>query len=150
MTNIKTQSLSGNRLDFWVAKALGYTFHYQPTTSTDWFCRSADGRVTFFELGWAGAYDTLDKHAELRFSRDWATGGPVFDRYAKTIVSQLVGWFGPTWAAKTHADNLKWLMRAFVATHFGEDVPARSDDEVRYEPAALAALPDPGAWGQAD
>jgi len=62
-------------------------------------------------------------------SSDWSHAGPIISSDWFSIEDQLVAWFGAEW---THinaiAENpLKWFMRAFVATQFGDEVEDLSD-----------------------
>lgn len=98
--------LEGAQLDFWVAKAAGLQREAQPpapgnrhdTEGSSWhphnFHPSAD---------WT--------HAARYLLDDWYS-----------LEDCISNWFGPDWSAVPafKADPLKWFMRAFVATHFGE------------------------------
>lgn len=60
---------------------------------------------------------------------DWSVAGPIISSEWFSIEDQLIAWFGAEW---THinaiAENpLKWFMRAYVATQFGDEVEDLAD-----------------------
>lgn len=62
-------------------------------------------------------------------SSDWSLAGPIVSNEWFAIEDQLIAWFGSEW---THINAivenpLKWFMRAYVATQFGDEVEDLSD-----------------------
>lgn len=62
-------------------------------------------------------------------SSDWSLAGPIISNEWFSIEDQLITWFGTEW---THINAivenpLKWFMRAYVATQFGDEVEDLSD-----------------------
>jgi hypothetical protein len=57
-------------------------------------------------------------------SSDWSQGGAIIASEWYAIEDALIEWFGPHWSfveAITESP-LKWLMRAYVKTKFGDEV----------------------------
>lgn len=57
-------------------------------------------------------------------SSDWALGGPIVANEWYGIEDILVEWFGPEWARvpAVMESPLKWFMRAYVASQYGDEV----------------------------
>ena len=57
-------------------------------------------------------------------ANDWSQAGPIIANEWFAIEDKLVEWFGPQW---THINGirenpLKWFLRAYVATQYGNEV----------------------------
>ena len=61
---------------------------------------------------------------------DWSQAGPILSNEWFSIEDQLIAWFGPEWPHLNAIKEspLKWFMRAYVATQFGDEVEDRTDD----------------------
>jgi hypothetical protein len=57
-------------------------------------------------------------------SSNWSQGGVIVAKEWFAIEDALVEWFGPNWPfIKAITDTpLPWMMRAYVKTHFGDEV----------------------------
>jgi len=130
---VKVTELRGAYLDYWVARAEGYTNINGPY-ETDWvFClREPDGS---------------DGDALPEYSTDWSAGGPIIEREEISIrhIQLMPGYWViaaslEVRAAEAGRDTLNgkpligagWYigdtplqaaMRAFVASKFGKEVP---------------------------
>lgn len=101
--------LDGQLLDFWVAKSEGRELLAAVPGDAEKFDPSA--------CRWW--------HPDVyRPSSNWAQGGAVIANEWYEIESVLIGWFGGKWPyLKLIVDNpLKWFLRAFVASKFGDEV----------------------------
>lgn len=119
---MKVTRLDGALLDFWVAKSEGLTLIGDlPADSTD-------------ELLANGFWHPDIYHP----SSDWSQGGGIVANQWYELEDALNEWFGPGWPyIKAIKDEpLKWLMRAYVATKFGEEV--EEIDMREYRPTPLA------------
>ena len=61
-------------------------------------------------------------------ANDWSQGGPIVTNEWYAIEDMLLEWFGAEWP-HIHAiveNPLKWFMRAYVATQYGNEVEERS------------------------
>jgi hypothetical protein len=57
-------------------------------------------------------------------ANDWSQGGPIVTNEWYAIEDMLLEWFGAEWP-HIHAiveNPLKWFMRAYVATQYGNEV----------------------------
>ena len=57
-------------------------------------------------------------------ANDWSQAGPIISSEWFAIEDALINWFGPQWPhiPAIEENPLKWLMRAYVATQFGDEV----------------------------
>lgn len=108
---MKTAELTGVQLDYWVAKAAGMLFVHDRT----------DGGVT--------AQENVGGHVyNYRFapSTDWSQGGLIIKREWRPITAWLIEKLGPNWRDGIDgfdAEILRWFMRGFVGSKFGDEVP---------------------------
>lgn len=105
---MRVARLDGPLLDFWVAKS--ENLQLQPNNSEN-------GETQLTETGFWHP-DTYHP------SRNWAHGGSIVSNEWYEIEGALLEWFGPGWPfIKAIIDEpLKWFMRAYVKTKFGEEV----------------------------
>lgn len=124
---MKTADLTGTLLDYWVALALGYTL-----LPTDGGYRVRDENGEY--LGRIG--ERPNATTWLRWSEDWAQGGPIIERTGMAVVKFYEPVDGPVaqgmeWAALSLDDSIRRdgptpliaAMRALVASKFGDEVP---------------------------
>ncbi|MDO9357881.1 MAG: DUF2591 family protein [Polaromonas sp.] len=120
---MQTSELSGVLLDFWVAKAEGLEPQLMRPIGSGalwWQASTAQGEVS---------------SSDRAYSTDWAYGGAIIE--ARKI---MVAWNAGHWIAGVaeyvDRDNariskgptpLVAAMRAFVASRFGEDLPAGTE-----------------------
>lgn len=71
-------------------------------------------------------------------SSNWSQGGLIISNEWYDLENVLIEWFGPSWPfIKTISDEpLKWLMRAYVMTKFGEEVEEIVEITI-YTPATI-------------
>jgi hypothetical protein len=57
---------------------------------------------------------------------DWSQAGPLIAEEWFEIEGMLIDWLGPNWPyiKEFREDSLTWLVRAFVAIKFGDEVEA--------------------------
>jgi hypothetical protein len=69
---------------------------------------------------------------------DWTHGGPIVANEWYVLEDILCEWFGPTWTTVEAVvrDPLKWFMRAFVASMFGDEVEEVRVSDMVQPPAA--------------
>lgn len=105
---MKVTRLDGALLDYWVAKSEGLKL--LPN-------RPLEGEIHVPSSGFWHP-DTYQP------STNWAQGGAIIANEWYDLENVLIEWFGPHWPfIKAIADEpLKWLLRAFVTTRFGEEV----------------------------
>lgn len=108
-------SLQGPMLNFWVAKSLGL----HPV---------ADGRG---DATISVVNAVSGKPEPFQPTIDWSQAGPILAEEWYELETMLVEWLGPQWPhMKSFRDNaLTWLMRAFVALRFGDEVEEWSPEE---------------------
>lgn len=123
---MRVARLQGALLDYWVAQAEG--LRRLPETP---------GAGAAHEPG-SGWWPPSLYHP----STNWTQGGIIVSGAWCELENRLAAWFGPNWlGVKTVADEpLAWLMRAYVATRFG--------DEVDEAEAADSAVEPPAAEGE--
>lgn len=105
---MNVKHLDGAILNFWVAKSGGLNYLIESLQSED----GQDHPVN-------------DRHRQyFNPSGNWSHGGPIVANEWYVIEGILNGWFGLDWdAIGTVARNpLKWFMRAYVASMFGDEV----------------------------
>lgn len=120
---MKINDLSGALLDYWVARANGWTSNANPSAWVD-----DKGALCFIP---AVCYDP---------STDWALGGPIIERERIHLEPFPGGDEYPEWMAFEQSDGwgeplddsprrqcgstaLEAAMRAYVASKFGAEVP---------------------------
>ena len=110
---MKTSELTGAALDWAVAKCEGYT---------SWCAETEKMLPPRKECGYVDFY-------ELRYSTDWAQGGPLIQMYEIDLKSVEEG----VWQASNIFDDMEWhhflgysplvaAMRCFVASKLGDEV----------------------------
>jgi hypothetical protein len=118
-SNRYTHNLSGNLLDYWVAKSL-----HLPVVLEN-------GKPIWSDT----AHETL-KQTPLNFSSNWKISGPIIEANWAAIAVHTNKLGGDTW---THGvwkkgDLLEWLMVAFVASHYGQYIPCELDNNPTFVP----------------
>lgn len=138
---MKVSELSGALLDYWVARSLGWEKGTNSKGLRGWArlmspiahnCRVAD---------WDGVWvDPLTP----AFSTDWSEGGPIIERERLIIgtrqrMADTGRWTHLHWVGRAYNPTNRWnnyapgfagdtplvaAMRSFVASKFGEEVPA--------------------------
>lgn len=106
---MKTDQLTGPLLDRWVALTLG------------WEEKIIGNLPMWVRPG--GKQHTVEYWNP---SQSWTQGGPIIQEEYGHIERQLTEWFGHRWAghdAIVAEDFLLWMMRAFVASAHGDEVP---------------------------
>jgi hypothetical protein len=100
--------IQGPLLDFWVAKSAGL----KPVPERHSQAERHDPESGFWDP------------RSYQPSTDWAVGGPIVSNEWYVIEDVLTGWFGDDWSTITAIRNepLKWFMRAYVVSQFGEEV----------------------------
>ncbi|WP_425952945.1 phage protein NinX family protein [Ralstonia pseudosolanacearum] len=137
--HVKVQDLSGKALDWAVAKALGCEL----VSSHDWFRRIV--KETWSEEKIAGQLAKMNNEQVIvhrlngnyepipAFSRSWAVGGPLLDRWRISINYDASGRWSQGWRAFSVTTptmlgetGLIAAMRSYVASKLGEviEVPA--------------------------
>jgi hypothetical protein len=106
--NMKVIGLNAPMLNFWVAKSLGV----QPITDG-----RSDGTVSVLNV-------RSEKLEPFQPTIDWSQAGPILADEWHELESMMIEWFGPLWphAKEFRESPLTWLMRAFVALRFGDEV----------------------------
>jgi hypothetical protein len=105
---MRVNSLDGTLLDFWVAKSENLKL-------------SAEAP----EIGQRHVIGSGYWHPSTYHpSRDWSLAGEIISNDWYSIEDALIEWFGSNWShVKAIQDfPLKWLMRAYVKTKFGDVV----------------------------
>jgi len=124
---VKTSELTGALLDYWVARAEGWTFGPQHKTLECDVWRDSGGAIV----------GTIPASA-YQPSTDWAQGGPIIERERLITQPRKTDWA----ACDTDPDNglmyelrevaqfgatgptpLVAAMRVYVASKFGDEVP---------------------------
>jgi len=134
---MKTAELAGALLDYWVARAEGWTFGPQHKILECDVWRDADGRIV----------GTIPASA-YQPSREWVNGGPIIERERLIIQPRNTDWaVCDTDPAKGYLYELNEVarfgstgptplvaaMRAYVTSKFGDEVP---DDQVATHQAS--------------
>lgn len=105
---MNVKRLDGRMLNFWIAKSTGMS-------------QSGDAPA----LARGESQDSSFWHRyNYNPANDWSHAGVIVAENWFAIEDTLLEWFGEQWPhVPTVADNpLKWFMRAFVATQFGDEV----------------------------
>ncbi len=105
---MNVKRLDGRQLNYWVARSAGLKLsdqYQQPGTRHD---------------PESGVWHPHTYNP----ANDWSQGGAIVSGEWYSIEDVLVEWFGPEWPhVPAVAENpLKWFMRAYVATQFGDEV----------------------------
>jgi len=105
---MRVTKLEGALLDFWVAKSENLTMHPETPESGE------------TPMSGDGFWHPDSYHP----SRNWAHGGSIVAEEWYGIEDALLEWFGTGWPfIKAITDDpLKWFMRAYVKTKFGDEV----------------------------
>lgn len=117
-------SLSGELLDYWVARA-------EAESIPDEMERSPSGDISLVRMGLHGeSWAALWRHPNFRFrpSSDWAQGGPIIERERIRLVPGADEWVADHMSDAgtfigVDAASLVAAMRAYVASQFGGEVP---------------------------
>ena len=105
---MNVKRLDGRQLNYWVAKSAGLKL-------------SADYQLP----GTPHDPESGIWHPHTyNPANDWSQAGFILSNEWFTIEDALVEWFGPQWPhIPAISDNpLKWFMRAYVATQYGDEV----------------------------
>ena len=130
---MNVKRLDGRMLNYWIAKSTG---HSQPSDAPA-LVRGEPQDSSFWQ-----------RH-NYNPANDWSHAGAIVADNWFAIEDTLLEWFGEQWPhVPTVADNpLKWFMRAFVSTQFGdevEDVCVTVDfDDTRYQTPAAPQMNAP-------
>jgi hypothetical protein len=105
---MNVKRLDGRQLNFWVAKSAGLTLsadHLRPGTPHD---------------PESGVWHPHTYNP----ANDWSQAGFILANEWFNIEDALVEWFGAQWPhiPAISENPLKWLMRAYVATQYGDEV----------------------------
>ena len=107
---MNVKRLDGRLLNFWVAKSAGLTLATEPPAPGQ--PHDPQGSV------W---------HPErYNPANDWSHAGSIIASEWYAIEDTLVEWFGTQWphTQAVAADPLKWFLRAYVSTQYGDEVEA--------------------------
>jgi hypothetical protein len=117
---MKVSELQGAFLDFWVGKALGADVELK----TDFSESTEDG---LYVRRWTGCEGARTDH-EFSPTTNWLDGGPIIEREAIGIMPiSDAEWLAEefiTCARGRGPTPLIAAMRAYVASKFGEELPA--------------------------
>jgi hypothetical protein len=105
-TAMHVRRLDGAQLDFWIAKASGLQLDTRGLSAS-------------------GPHDPAGKlwHPDsFHPSTDWTHAAPYLLDDWYNLEDCVESWFGTGWSVVPafQKEPLKWFMRAYVATHFGE------------------------------
>lgn len=105
---MNVRQLDGVLLNLWVAKAAGLQFASAEPVAGE---RHDPDSGYWHPSNYIPAYD-------------WSQAGPIVSNEWFGIEDMLVDWFGPEWTRiKDVVEHpLKWFMRAYVATQYGNEV----------------------------
>ncbi len=122
---MNVKRLDGRQLNYWVAQSAGLrlaTNHQMPGTPHD---------------PESGVWHPHTYNP----ANDWSQAGAILSAEWFTIEDALVEWFGAQWPhIPAISDNpLKWFMRAYVATQYGDEVEDSTPFEFVSEPVVAAA-----------
>jgi len=111
---MKVNRLEVPVLNFWVAKSQGLG----PIVDG-----RGDGSVSVVN----GASGSPEPYQP---TTDWSQAGPILADHWYDLETVMLEWLGPSWShMKEFRENpLLWLMRAFVAVNFGDEVEAWPPD----------------------
>lgn len=126
---MNVKRLDGRQLNHWVAKSAGLTL------SMD--CQKPGTRHDPESGVWhPHTYNPAN---------DWSQAGAIVSNEWFAIEDALVNWFGPQWPhiPAITENPLKWFMRAYVATQFGDEVEdTGSVSEILDTTAMVTAPPE--------
>lgn len=125
MKTVKTSEMTGNVLNWVIAKCEGFTSEYEADKNDFWIERTNHTYTGLAPFGYL-------KEA-LRFSTDWSQGGPIIERETIAVVPLLEGWeaqFEPSdqrfseyhLCLQRGPTPLIAAMRCYVASKLGETV----------------------------
>jgi hypothetical protein len=105
---MNVKRLDGRQLNHWVAKSAGLTLsldYQKPGTRHD---------------PESGVWHPHTYNP----ANDWSQAGPIVSGEWFAIEDALMNWFGPQWPhiPAITENPLKWFMRAYVSTQFGDEV----------------------------
>jgi hypothetical protein len=105
---MNVKRLDGRQLNYWVAKSAGLKLSADPQNP---------GTPHDPESG------VWHPHT-YNPANDWSQAGLILSNEWFSIEDALIEWFGPQWPhIPAIADSpLKWFMRAYVATQYGDEV----------------------------
>lgn len=105
---MNVKRLEGIMLNYWVAKSCGLKL--QPEAPTPGDCHDHE----------SGYWHPQNYNP----ATDWAQGGPIVSNEWYVIEDMLSEWFGTGWNTieAVMTSPLKWFMRAYVASMFGDEV----------------------------
>jgi hypothetical protein len=106
--NMNVKRIEADRLNFWVAKSAGLKLLPQvPEPGANHDPEN-------------GFWHPRNFHP----ASDWSHAGPIVSNEWYVIEDMLLAWFGPQWTQVNAimCEPLKWFMRAYVASQFGDEV----------------------------
>lgn len=105
---MNVRRLDGPLLNYWVARSAG--LQLSPETAGPEQRHEPDSGYWHPQ-----SYDPI---------HDWSQAGPIISNEWYGIEDMLVEWFGPGWPQipAITQNPLKWFLRAYVATQFGNEV----------------------------
>lgn len=128
---MKTAELTGWALDYWVARAQGFTMEHA-NIGTGWVVVIPGQGAKVVGMG-------AEKPMAYAPSVNWAQGGPIIERERVYLFQHWkapedwVAWIGASWAGGyelyghdfegTGPTPLAAAMRAFVASRLGDELP---------------------------
>lgn len=122
---MNVKRLEGRLLNYWIARSAGLSL-------TDDARAFAPQEVR----------ESMSLHpCHYNPANDWSHAGAIVAEHWFGIEDTLLDWFGEHWPhVPSVADNpLKWFMRAYVATQFGDEVEEvlvpHEFDDTRYQTA---------------
>jgi hypothetical protein len=143
---METKELSGALLDYWVARAVGWTWE----RVDGWAIRVIRPDGSAYDAGTfrkrfdadTGAplppitpFEAVHADGNLRYSTDWAQGGPIIEKmldrskleFSKSESGVFLAVYpkgqAPFWYHTTGDTELQAAMRAYVASVYGDTVP---------------------------
>jgi hypothetical protein len=128
---MNVKRLDGRQLNYWVAKSAGLKL-------------SADYQLP----GTPHDPDSGIWHPHTyNPANDWSQAGSILSSEWFTIEDALVEWFGLQWPhiPAISENPLKWFMRAYVATQYGDEVEDASLFDFAFAQESEAAAPHTGA-----
>lgn len=119
---MNVRRLEGSLLNFWVAKSAGLKI--LPEAPAQGSRHDPD----------SGYWHPLIFHP----ATDWSQAGPIVSNEWYVLEDILAEWFGPDWTSVQSFvdDPLKWFMRAYVASQFGDEVENITGAEASGRPGA--------------
>jgi hypothetical protein len=117
---MNVKRLDGALLNFWVAKSGGLKLQPDPPRPGEHYDPES------------GYWHPLNYHP----ATDWSQAGPIVSNDWFALEDILIEWFGAEWnhIRGLVQDPLKWFMRAYVASQFGDEVEDSFHIEVTKTP----------------